>query len=832
MGQELERLNRRIEREISSRKAAEKILEEKALELYQVNEQLKILNEELEKKVELRSQALIETELRFRTLVESATDVIFNTNQYGIFTYINATGATLYGYSEDEVIGTHFLEYIHHEHKEMCFDHFTKMFDEKILETYFEFKVVRRDGKIIWVGQNTKRLESGSKVSYTAVARNITNQKTAEESLLKARELLQKSEQKYRSIIENMSLGILEVDLKGRIMRAHDQFCKMVGYLEEELVGQQYENFLINETFISKIQKERDLYQPYVDQVQIRKKDGRYIWVIISGAPFYDEYGEIAGTVGVHFDITPQKKLEKELESAKQIAESAQIAEKHFLASMSHEIRTPLNAIIGMAHLLKDTVLNKTQTEFLDILSSSANLLLSLISDILDISKIDAGVVEIQRNLINLKDLVQTIGKTFVLKLEEKGVDFSIYVDPKIDTQIYSDRLLLNQILMNLVGNAAKFTNSGVIRVNLIQSNKSENKRDITFEIIDTGIGIAEDKIEIIFDQFRQADSKIIDSYGGTGLGLSITKKIIELLGGEIKVKSKLGEGSTFYFTLSLEDSGQSAESKQQAQSNEGKILENISTVRQLLIVEDNPMNQKYISTLLTKWKINFDMANNGLEAVELCKDRSYDLIFMDLQMPVMNGIEATEIILKGEFNKNTPIIALTASTFLSKKEVALASGMVDFLSKPFTPDQLNNIMERHSGKNERIMPIEKKKETFQFSRALDYEFLEQVYEDDLDYAHDIFEAFIDSYREEYDLLQKAIAEGNYAEVKRVAHKMKPTFSMVGLPELSNNLEKLEKLGAIGDGDEINKYNLQLIQLLSDKIGLVEMELQKLKSYK
>lgn len=829
MDQEIARLKRRIEREIQSRKSAEKILEQKALELYNANEKLKRLNGELEQKMILRSKALIESEERYRSLVESASDVIFNTDNQGFFTYINETGAKLYGYTEDEVIGSHFLQYIHNDHREMCYDHFSKLFDENLPESYFEFKVTRKNGEVIWVGQNTKRLELNDTVTFTAVARNISEQKIAEEKLLKARELLVKSEQKYRSIIENMSLGILEVDLKGRIVRAHDEFCKMVGYREEELVGKQSESLLISEEYRQKIVKSRDEYVASVHQVQIKKRDGSLIWVIISGAPFYDEYGEIAGSVGIYFDITPQKKLEEELKSAREIAESAQIAEKHFLASMSHEIRTPLNAIIGMAHLLKDTNLNKVQGDYLDILSSSASLLLSLISDILDISKIDAGAIEIQKAPVNLHDLVSTISRTFSIKLEEKGTDMSVFVDPKIDTFLSTDRLLLNQILMNLVGNAAKFTESGLVRLNVSQVGEEKGVKSILFEVIDTGIGIEKDKQEIIFDQFRQADSKITDAYGGTGLGLSITKKLIQLLGGQINLKSTLGEGSTFYFTIPIEDSGRRITQEKKDKTANIRKLE-IGN-KSILVVEDNPMNQKYISTLLSKYKVTFDIANDGLEAVEKCQVKKYDLIFMDLQMPVMNGIDATRSILINGLNVSTPIIALTASTFLSKKQEALDAGMSDFLSKPFTPDQLTQIIEKYININS-MKSEEMNKDSFQFSRELDYEFLEQVYEDDLDYAHDIFEAFLETYKEEYNLLQKAVESSEFAEVKRVAHKMKPTFAMVGLPELSTYLEKLERLGVSEDANGINQYYSELTELLTNKIGLVEAEMNRIKKYK
>ncbi len=830
MTTDIEKLQRRIERERKARKAAEAILEEKALQLYDANQNLLHLNKGLEARINERTQKLKESEARFRTLVETATDVIFNTDQNGVFTYMNRTGLRIYGYEEKEVIGKHFLDFIDNQDREKCYDHFMDLLENKIEESYFEFRVLKKSNEVIWVGQNTKRLDIDGITSFTAVARDITAKKVAEINLVKAREAIKKSEQKYRSMIENMQLGILEVDLEGYIIRAYDQFCIMVGYKEEELVGQKSDVMLISEEFQVEISNKRENLESHASELQLIKKNGEHIWAIMSGAPMYNEFNEVIGTVGIFFDISEQKELQEQLHGARITAENAQLAEKHFLASMSHEIRTPLNAIIGMAHLLKDTPLSTDQSEYLDILTNSASLLLGLISDILDISKIDAGKMDLQENPVNLHKIIRAIEKTFRMKLKDKNVEVLTFIDKDIDTLLLTDQMVLNQILINLVGNSAKFTSDGSIRINVIQEQKYSGKRKILFEIIDTGIGISTDKHDLIFDKFKQADSNIINTYGGTGLGLSITKKLINLMGGEIYLESEVGKGSKFFFSIPIKDSGIALENEVIPDTQE-LTSEKINQDLYILVVEDNLMNQKYICTLFNKWNIHYKVAQNGKEAVEKCMEEKYSLILMDLQMPIMTGIEATEKIINEEgLNNNTPIVALTASTFLSKKQAALEVGMKDFLSKPFTPDQLIRAIEKNIAgeivniQNDEIMG-------FKFSEQLDTTFLEEVYGDDMEYAMDIFEIFIETFDEEYDLLKVAIAEGSSSDVKSIAHKMKPTFSMVGLSDITSLFQQLEKLGLEANTVGYQEHFESIDENLNRKLSLVKQELKNIQEY-
>ena len=634
-----------------------------------------------------------------------------------------------------------------------------------------------------------------------------------------------KSETKYRSIIENMELGLLEVNNDGIISKSYPRFCEMIGYTEEELIGKNPVHTFVLPEFWTVLDQQQQLRQKGVSgtyQIQLKKKDGDIIWVLISGAPYYDQDGKQSGTIGVHYDITEQIKLRSDLQKAKILAERAQKAEQNFLANMSHEIRTPLNAVIGMSHLLGDTDLNKDQTDYLDILLSSAKVLQALISDILDISKIDAGKIEIQRKPINLIEIIDSIEKTFQIRLDSKAVVIKTEIDNRIKNLVLGDVLVMNQILFNLMGNAEKFTAEGEInlRAQVIKEDKKEIK--IHFEIEDTGIGIDENKINLIFEEFKQADPMITKKFGGSGLGLAITKKLLLLLGSTIKVKSRKDIGTLFEFDINFEKTDVVI-SDLAPEKDRSFNFENIGLP--VLVAEDNQMNQKYISKLLEKWNLKYDIANDGLEALHLTEQKKYSMVFMDIQMPNMNGHQATlKIRALDNENRNIPIIALTASTLLSKKQEALDAGMSDYLSKPFNPAQLAEIISK-------FMKIDVQKTTEQTKKLfnkglLDRQYLNDMYGDDLEYAKDIFETFLEITDEEIEKLKDACENSNFEIVYQTAHKIKPTFQMVGLPEISKLMEKIEMAGKDGDPASIKIFHDEFSDGLEYNLGLVKAELE------
>ncbi len=607
---------------------------------------------------------------------------------------------------------------------------------------------------------------------------------------------LYKSEFKYRSIIENMELGLLEIDKEGTIIQAFDTFNEMTGYLEGELVGRNFiETLLVSEFVpIFKEQEEkREHGEADVSELKIFTKDREEIWVIVSGAPIFDNIGNIIGSVGIYYDITERKNLEDRLKLARQTAVQAQQAEKQFLASMSHEIRTPLNAIIGMTHMLSDTVLDETQQDYLEVLSSSASILKNLISDILDISKIDAGKLEVNPKVINLKAETHKLINIFKAKTRESKAEFKLDFDDRISHLVHCDQQLLNQVLINLLGNSEKFTKDGTITLRISLKASDTTRYIILFEVVDTGIGMSPLELEKIFVQFVQANVEIRKNYGGTGLGLTICKRLVELMGGYIDVSSQQGVGTNFYFTLNLEISEKEADLE--IMEGASVLSKMIDSNLDILIAEDNEMNIKYIDSLLKKWNINHEIAYDGRQAVEKYKAAKFDIVLMDLNMPEMDGFEATRQIREMEgVHSKIPIVALTASTFLSKKHLALQAGMTDFLSKPFTPEQLAEVISKYTDADveNKETVIDANSDSPAYHSALNNQHLLEVYGNDMDYALSMFETFIEIIDDELTLLINYAETDQKEELKGQAHKVKPTFAMVGLNHITDEMQEFE----------------------------------------
>ncbi|MDI9875687.1 ATP-binding protein [Flectobacillus rivi] len=382
--------------------------------------------------------------------------------------------------------------------------------------------------------------------------------------------------------------------------------------------------------------------------------------------------------------IDNRKKMETELRQAKDAAEKATQAKSEFLSMMSHEIRTPLNAIVGMTYLMQQEECSPTMADNLKTLQFSTDNLHVLINDILDFSKIEAGKVDLEATPFDFKQLVSNIKRANQVKAEEKGNRIRLMVDDDIPDSLIGDPLRLGQILSNLVSNAVKFTINGSISLEISLVSKTDEEAQIYVSVKDSGIGIPPDKQELIFEQFTQANSETTRKFGGTGLGLVITKKLLELHGSKIQLESEEGKGAKFYFTLKLKIGNG-------IKTIQAPVAESINEVSlkgvKVLLVEDYPVNVKVASKFLTRWEIDFDVAENGLVAVEKYKNGNYDVILMDLLMPEMDGYTATLRI--RELNPTIPIIALTASATLNNQDRAFEVGMNDYVTKPFNPKEL-----------------------------------------------------------------------------------------------------------------------------------------------
>ncbi len=808
LDKELKILKRRITREIAARKASEAILENKSLELYEVNQKLKTLNEDLERQINVRTEALRKSELRYRQVVESAQDIIYRTDMNGKVTYVNPIGVKYAGIPQQDILGRHYSEFLHENDKPDIISFYSQE-KGRYENTYRELPLIKPDGNIMWVGQQVQPiLENDILTGFIAVARDITARVTAQNELEKIQDSLKRSEEKYRGIIENLELGLLEVDQEGKVIKAYDRFCKMIGYSEDELLGED-PNYLIvpleYRSLISEQNKNRKYGDTGVYEIQLIKKNGERIWVIISGAPFYDLNGNVIGSIGIHLDITNRKQLEENLAQAKQIAEHAQKAEKMFLAKMSHEIRTPLNAIIGMSHLIQQAESPTEKNEYLNTLQSSASLLQVLLNDILDYSKIESNNMEVLDSNFNLGDVIQKIVDALKSKADKKELQFFVEFDPSLKLNRRGDVKLVNQVLVNLISNAIKFTHKGHVKVEVRYPNTHDDRNYVEFVISDTGIGIPIDKFETIFMQFKQADNSISNSYGGSGLGLYITKSIVELLRGSIQVDSIENEGSTFIVVLPL-----SIAEKLMVSEN---IKKNQNTFRipeaNVLLVEDNKFNIEYLQALLNNWGAKIDVAYNGREAVNKTLNKKYDIILMDLFMPEMNGIEATEIIRNSDNNpnRNIPIIGLSASAFKEDYEHAINHGMNEFLTKPVLPNQLSDKMNLYLHSPIQIANNLSK------ANEINHDKIMEIYQNDIALANEIFGIYLNTIDNELFLLKKYAEGDDLDRLSKQLHKMKPTFGMIGLEFLQEECYNLKN--QIKSGESISTLQSEIIDLIN-----------------
>lgn len=380
-----------------------------------------------------------------------------------------------------------------------------------------------------------------------------------------------------------------------------------------------------------------------------------------------------------------------QIAKAKQEAEEAAKAKAQFLANMSHEIRTPLNAIVGMSGLLLQSGPTEKQRNFIKSINSASDNLLALINDILDFSKIDAGKLVLEETPFSIRELIDDLIKIVSFKPDLMDVKINTFVDEEVPECIIGDKIRLNQILLNLISNAVKFTEKGEIKVCVKTAWVKEHRLSLNFSVQDTGIGIAPDKIEMIFGSFTQANADTTRKYGGSGLGLAIVKQLLELQGSEIKIKSKVGVGSTFYFTLDFKQKGKH---KDNIQEHCVSTLDSLKDVK-VLVVEDNELNQILAAHLLESWNALPDIAENGEVAINKIRENSYDVILMDIQMPLLDGYQTTALIRSGleSPKKSIPIVAMTANALYGEKEKCIAAGMNDYVTKPLHPEKLNFVI-------------------------------------------------------------------------------------------------------------------------------------------
>ncbi|MGB1004259.1 MAG: PAS domain S-box protein [Salibacteraceae bacterium] len=768
--EEIEILKRAIKRERLARKQAESIMEAKSLELYESNQKLIALNQNLEAEIVKGTAEIAQKEVEFKGLVESATEIIFKIDTKGIFTYVNPVTSSISGYSESELIGKSFTNFVRKDYVESLAQVYYNQLDDKTEKSVTEFPMITKNGEEIWLNQSaTLVFDKDVPLEFVVLSHDVTKVKRTQDAMAL-------SEEKYRGIIENLELGILEVDNDDKILKAYTQFCKLTGYSEEELIGKSSTDLLVGEEgreVFKKQLEERKKGNSGVYEIPIVKKNGSIAWVIISGAPFYNLKGEQMGTMGIHLDISHRKSIESQLRESKLKAEELYKVKELFMANMSHEIRTPMNAIIGMAELLGQSNLSEKQDKYVSAIQSSSKNLLVLINDLLDFSKIESGKLILETIPFHLKDLILKTKDLLASKADENGVQIIYEIDKELPTHFLGDPTRLGQVLINLVGNAVKFTTNGNVYLSVKSKITNGSNQQLFFEIRDEGIGISENEMRNIFSNYSQANESTARLYGGTGLGLSISQKLVDLMGGQLGVSSVKGKGSSFFFSLEM------AASPEYVSRTESNFIFQVDFHKaQVLLVEDNPVNVLIAKTNLENWNCQVEVAENGLEAVSLLKKKEFNLVLMDMRMPVMGGVEATQVI-RNKMGLSVPIIALTGNAIKGDQEKCISAGMNDYLSKPFEQKDLNQILSKWVVKKD-----------VQRDMLVDLKGLQAMGDDD--FVKRMVDLFIEESGKDIVNIKSAISSRDQEKIKNIAHKLKPSVRYVCVESMYAEVKEIE----------------------------------------
>jgi len=557
-----------------------------------------------------------------------------------------------------------------------------------------EYRVRREDGHYIWLLDRGGYLPGEEETSpcVIGVILDVTASREAE--------------QRLRDVVDAAGEYIWEVDASGSYTYISDRVREVLGRTPEEMLGQEPFDFVPAEDLLEVreasglLVEKRAAFRDF--EHRIVRADGRIIWLSVNGVPSFNADGIWSGYRGAGLDITLRKEAQQALIQEKEAANTAVRTKSQFLAMMSHEIRTPLNSVLGFADLLAATPLEREQKDHVELIRRSGDALLALLNDILDFSRIESAGLTLNISDVNLRSCLQEVMDLYRPSATARNLVLTLEIAPDVPVAVRTDKARLRQILLNLVGNAVKFTDSGSVKVNARRGpNQPENLTSVDIEVCDTGIGIPTEKVGLLFNPFSQVDSSATRRFGGTGLGLAICRRLAELLDSEVGLRESGPEGSVFYLALKAEpvETGNPTEPAR-VSSPDPLPAGSATNSRRVLVVEDNRVNRLLIRKMLVSFHVQSEEAENGRECVHMHKLNPYDVIFMDLQMPYLDGIEATRLIRKNEELKpdgpRVTIIALTADAMTGDRERCLEAGMDDYLSKPIRTEALAAMLERH----------------------------------------------------------------------------------------------------------------------------------------
>jgi PAS domain S-box-containing protein len=787
--------------------------------------------------IQKQTEANLEKSLKEVSGYKMAFDessIVAITDQKGSISYVNDNFCKISKYSRAELIGQ--------DHRIINAGFHPKEFMRDLWQTIIkgetwrgELKNKAKDGTIYWVDTTIVPFldEQGKVYQYVAVRTDITAKKILSQYTL--------------SLIEASRDPLITISLDGKITDMNEATVKITGVTREKLKGSLFKDYFTDPKKASEVYQEV-FAKGFVVEYPLTMKDKNLTAVLFNGAVYKDDRGNVVGAVIVARDITEQNQSEKELREAKILAEQAtKIAEEatrkaehatkiakdavkakqQFLSNMSHEIRTPMNAIIGFTKVALKTDLTSKQKEYLNAIKLSGNTLIVLINDILDLAKVDAGKMIFEKTPFKLASSLSAMLHLFEIKILEKNLILIKEYDNRIPSVLLGDPVRLHQIILNLVSNAVKFTSKGKITIKVRLIDEDEEKVKIQFLISDTGIGIAADKLENIFENFQQESSGTSRLYGGTGLGLAIVKHLLEPQGGTINVNSEIGQGTTFSFILEFQKTDEEAESDVEFQI----LNEEIKNLK-VLVVEDIPLNQLLMKTLLDDFGFERDIAANGKIAIEKLKMKNYDIVLMDLQMPEMNGFEATDYI-RNTLHSNIPIIALTADVTSVDLKQCKAVGMNDYIAKPVDERVLYNKIVGLVSKPKQIKLIKVKENEIQTEKCIDLTYLNQRTKSNPKLMMEMISLYLEQTPHLVSTIRQSFQDKEWDLLDSAVHKIIPSFSIVGIHEDYEIIaKKVQKYASTQhETDEIQHLVLQLENICNQACKELQEELNSIKEH-
>ncbi|MDD4970526.1 MAG: response regulator [Paludibacter sp.] len=819
--------------EEKEKRAAELVIADKELILQSLEkERREIANKELEAfsySLKLASQYSL-------SLIEASLDPLVTINTEGKITDMNEALANITGMTREELHGTDFFDYF--TEPQMAREVYQEVFAKGSVADS-PLTVRHKEGKLTDVLFNGSVYKdgNGNVLGVVVVARDVTAQKLLSQYSL--------------SLIEASLDPLVTISTEGKITDMNQATVDIIGMTREELTGTDFFDYFTEPQMAREVYQEVFAKGSVADSpLTLRHKDGKLTDVLFNGSVYKDGRGNVLGVVIVARDITNQKRIATELteaivfaemateiaevaknkaESSTLIAENAVKAKQQFLSNMSHEIRTPMNAIIGFTKVLLKTELSHKQKEYLTAIKLSGDALIVLINDILDLAKVDAGKMTFEQVPFKMSVSIAAMLHLFETKIWEKNLQLIKEYDERIPEVLLGDPVRLHQIILNLVSNAVKFTSNGSITVSVKLLNEDQEKVSIEFSVKDTGIGISESKKETIFDNFQQATSGTSRLYGGTGLGLAIVKQLVEPQGGTISVSSKLDEGSNFSFILSFLKTNQDAE----VEIETSEVDSENNNIR-VLVVEDIPLNQLLMKTLLDDFGFERDIAENGKIAIEKLKEKQFDIVLMDLQMPEMNGFEATDFI-RNRMHSEIPIIALTADVTTVDLAKCKAVGMNDYIAKPVDERILYSKIvalakkTSHLKSNDRDVFDVTEKEHLKYTN-LDY--LSKRTKSNPKLMMEMISLYLEQTPPLINAMKKGFLNNDWIQLHAAVHKMIPSFSIMGINvDFENMARKVQEYsGTLQQSDTIKNMVTQLETVCTRACEELEIEFNNIKN--